>query len=39
MLGSLALKFGIFYAGKDSAQDPLATFRQQRERERSGSSQ
>lgn len=30
-LGSLALKFGIFHAGKESARDPRATFRQQRE--------
>jgi hypothetical protein len=29
-LGSLALKFGLFYAGKDSAKDPRATFRHQR---------
>jgi formate-dependent nitrite reductase membrane component NrfD len=30
-LGSLALKFGIFHAGKASALDPRATFGQQRE--------
>jgi hypothetical protein len=29
-LGSAATKFGVFYAGQSSAQDPLATFRQQR---------
>jgi formate-dependent nitrite reductase membrane component NrfD len=29
-IGSLALKFGIFHAGKASAKDPRASFRQQR---------
>lgn len=28
--GSLALRFAVFYAGKASARDPRATFRQQR---------
>jgi polysulfide reductase-like protein len=30
VLGSAATKFGVFYAGQPSAQDPRATFRQQR---------
>jgi formate-dependent nitrite reductase membrane component NrfD len=30
-IGSLALKFGIFHAGKASARDPRATFHQQRQ--------
>jgi hypothetical protein len=29
-LGSLATKFGVFYAGRASARDPQASFRQQR---------
>jgi formate-dependent nitrite reductase membrane component NrfD len=31
MAGSLALRFAVFHAGKASARDPRATFRQQRE--------
>ncbi|MBF5043871.1 formate dehydrogenase [Aggregicoccus sp. 17bor-14] len=30
-LGSLGMRYGIFYAGKASARDPQATFRAQRE--------
>jgi formate-dependent nitrite reductase membrane component NrfD len=35
-LGSICLRFGIFYAGNASARDPRATFRQQRAGEEKG---